>query len=233
MTAGAPPHSPDNPPGSGQAGSQGAPQSGGPIRLVLFDMDDVLYAYNLPVRLAAMGAATGLAPREVFDALWGSGFEPGSDAGSHPDPDDYLAGVCAQLGRPLSRADWIAARRDSMTPMVDSLAIAAEVAKSCRLAVLTNNGPLLAAAADEIAPEAKALAGDNFFASAQLGAKKPDPEAFRRCLERLGVAPNEAFFIDDKPRNIKGALAAGLAVHRFLNAPALRRALVEVGVLAR
>jgi len=227
MTADAPPFSPDNSPGIPAGGRPGS------IKLVLFDMDEVLYAYDLPARLAAMGAATGLTPREVFDALWGSGFEPGSDAGSHPDPDDYLAGVCAQLGKTLSRADWIAARRDAMTPIADSLAIAAEVAKSCRIAVLTNNGPLLAAAADEIAPEAKALVGDNFFASAQLGAKKPDAEAFRRCLERLGVAPGEAFFTDDKPRNIEGARAAGLGVHRFLNAPALRRALVDAGVLAR
>lgn len=201
------------------------------IRLVIFDMDDVLYAYDLPKRLAAMGEAASASPAEVFDALWRSGFEESSDAGGVPDPDAYLAAVNARLPRPVTREQWVAARRCAMTPIAESLAIAEEVARVRPVAVLTNNSAMMAAEADAIAPEAKAIVGERFFASAALGAKKPNPEAFRLCLERLEASAAETFFVDDKPRNVEGARAAGLVAHQFRTPAGLRQALVELGVL--
>ncbi|GAA1876030.1 HAD-IA family hydrolase [Pseudonocardia ailaonensis] len=41
------------------------------------------------------------------------------------------------------------------------------------------------------------------------GARKPDPEAFRRTAERLGLAPQECVVVDDSPVNVRGAAAAG------------------------
>lgn len=42
-------------------------------------------------------------------------------------------------------------------------------------------------------------------------AKKPDPQAYRLALQRLGVAPHEAFAIEDSPNGLAAALAAGIA----------------------
>ena len=42
------------------------------------------------------------------------------------------------------------------------------------------------------------------------GVLKPDPRIYQRVLARVGVAPEQAVFIDDFPRNIAGAEAAGL-----------------------
>jgi HAD superfamily hydrolase (TIGR01509 family) len=39
---------------------------------------------------------------------------------------------------------------------------------------------------------------------------KPDPEVYRRAVERLAVAPAEAAAIDDSPRGIRAARGAGL-----------------------
>jgi len=40
---------------------------------------------------------------------------------------------------------------------------------------------------------------------------KPDPRIYQRCLERLGILPEEAIFIDDFAHNIAGARAVGMA----------------------
>jgi HAD superfamily hydrolase (TIGR01509 family) len=40
--------------------------------------------------------------------------------------------------------------------------------------------------------------------------KKPDPQAYRLALERLGVAPDEAFAIEDSPNGLQAARAAGI-----------------------
>jgi putative hydrolase of the HAD superfamily len=42
------------------------------------------------------------------------------------------------------------------------------------------------------------------------GTRKPEPAAYRLVLDRLGVAPDQAVFVDDQPANAAGAEAAGL-----------------------
>jgi putative hydrolase of the HAD superfamily len=53
---------------------------------------------------------------------------------------------------------------------------------------------------------------DVILVSGEEGIAKPDPEIFRRALERLGgVRPEKALFVGDHPRNdIEGASSAGL-----------------------
>jgi len=55
---------------------------------------------------------------------------------------------------------------------------------------------------------------DHQFHSFQVGLAKPDPAYFTRVTEALGVAPEEAVFVDDMEVNVRGARRAGLrAVH--------------------
>jgi HAD superfamily hydrolase (TIGR01509 family) len=47
--------------------------------------------------------------------------------------------------------------------------------------------------------------------SAGAGARKPDPEIFRRALELAGCAPEEALHVGDTPEeDAAGARAAGI-----------------------
>jgi epoxide hydrolase-like predicted phosphatase len=48
--------------------------------------------------------------------------------------------------------------------------------------------------------------------SAEEGVAKPDPEIYRRTLERLEVEPVEALFIDDRMDNVEAAASLGLHV---------------------
>ena len=52
--------------------------------------------------------------------------------------------------------------------------------------------------------------------SAEEGVAKPDPEIYRRTLDRLGVSPAEAVFIDDRPENV--AAAQSLGIHALYSA---------------
>ncbi|MGZ4383636.1 MAG: HAD-IA family hydrolase [Gaiellaceae bacterium] len=57
---------------------------------------------------------------------------------------------------------------------------------------------------------------DIVVSSAAAGAEKPDPAIFRLALSRLGVAPQRALHVGDRPVDEQGARAAGMA---FLHAP--------------
>lgn len=47
--------------------------------------------------------------------------------------------------------------------------------------------------------------------SAEIGARKPDPEPFRVALQSLGVPPERAVHVGDHESDERGAAAAGLA----------------------
>ena len=53
---------------------------------------------------------------------------------------------------------------------------------------------------------------DAVAVSEEIGATKPDPEAYRRAVAMLGLEPNEVAMVgDDIEKDVAGALAAGLA----------------------
>ena len=60
---------------------------------------------------------------------------------------------------------------------------------------------------------------------------KPDPAIYRLAIERFGIDPAGAIFIDDVAVNIVGAESAGIAGHQFVDAATLERELVARGYL--
>ena len=44
---------------------------------------------------------------------------------------------------------------------------------------------------------------------------KPDPAAYLACAEQLGVAPESCVFVDDQPRNVRGAEKVGMRAVLF------------------
>jgi glucose-1-phosphatase len=197
--------------------------------LVIFDMDDVLCRYDLPTRLARLAEISGKDPDEIRAAIWDSGFEASSDAGAI-DAATYLKGFGERLGAPLSRAQWVEARRIAMTPDPRMLALVQALRGNVGLALLTNNGLLTLETLDEMFPEMRQLFGAHVFASAQFKTRKPDPIVYRLLTERLGVAPNAAVMVDDKLRNVTGAERAGLIGHHFDGIAGLLARLAALGL---
>jgi epoxide hydrolase-like predicted phosphatase len=87
-----------------------------------------------------------------------------------------------------------------------------------KLAVLSNSPPGLARWLDQWGI---LDLFDTVFCSGDEGVKKPDPAAFEITLERLGVAPAEAVFIDDTLRHVNAAHSLGLHAILFTTAEAL------------
>jgi putative hydrolase of the HAD superfamily len=201
------------------------------ISLILFDLNGVLYSYDRDARIAHLASVAHLAPPAVKAAIWDSGFEDAGDAGSL-DAAGYLKGFGACLGTSVSEADWVDAQRLAVTPIADTLALLPRLRPTVRCAVLTNNNLLVLRHFATVYPEVVALMGDRTYVSAEFGVRKPDPEVYRRCLDRLGIAPAAALFIDDSAANVGGARAAGLAGHDYTGPDALETALGASGLLA-
>jgi glucose-1-phosphatase len=196
--------------------------------VVIFDMDDVLCRYDLGKRLRVLSLITGKTPRDIRAAIWDSGFEDDADSGGYLDPDHYLSEFGRRIGHPLTRDDWVRARHEAMVPWPDMLALATRIGQQARTAIYTNNGPLTKATLPELFPDITTLFGEHYF-SFEFATKKPDPASYRKLMERMGVSPEQCWFIDDKRSNVMGARMAGIRSHHFRNCDQFKLEMQELG----
>ncbi|KFN49144.1 HAD-IA family hydrolase [Arenimonas composti] len=199
--------------------------------LVLFDLDGVLVHYRHDVRVGTLAQCLGVTPARVEAALFGSGLEHTSDLGEF-DTGGHVAELARRLGVKVTLDDCLAARAAAMRVDPAVLALAAAVAAETQVAILTNNGLMLREHLDTLCPALAPVFAGRVFCSAQFRIGKPDPRVFAACLRELGVAPEDALFVDDKAENAEGARRAGLHAHHFTGAASLRAAFQQHGLRA-
>lgn len=195
---------------------------------VIFDMDDVLCRYDLGRRLRALARITGKMPRDIRAAIWDSGFEDAADTGGYPDPGHYLQEFGHRIGYPLTREEWVEARREAMQPWPDMLALAERIGQQARIAIYTKNGPLTKAALADLFPDLTKIFSEHYH-SFEFGTKKPDPQSFAILMKRMGLEPARCWFIDDKRSNVTGARMAGIGGHHFRSRDKLEPELRALG----
>jgi putative hydrolase of the HAD superfamily len=200
------------------------------VRLLIFDVDGVLFRYDRAVRIGTLATELGRSFAEVKDAIFTSGIEDRGDTGELA-TDEYLAALSDHLGVTVPRDSWVASRAAATTPDFDVLGLAARACRSVPVAALSNNPALLKEEAPRIVPELVALVCDRLFVGGELGVAKPDPTAYWAVTDRCGVAPAEALFLDDDEPNVAGARNAGLRAHHFTTPPALESWLASHGLL--
>ena len=67
---------------------------------------------------------------------------------------------------------------------------------------------------------------DGMVVSGAEGIVKPDPEIYRRLLERYSLTAGDCLFVDDNMANVLGARAVGIPAELFTGTDDLRRQLV-------
>ena len=120
---------------------------------------------------------------------------------------------------------WSASYSEAMPGVRDLLL---QLAGQCRLVLLSNVDPYYWPTVHASVPElttfhAKVL-------SFELGAAKPDAQAFKRAVAVSEVPIERCYFVDDKPENIAAGASLGIAGHLFQNCRMLKVALRQVGL---
>jgi 2-haloacid dehalogenase len=67
--------------------------------------------------------------------------------------------------------------------------------------------------------------------SGEVRMLKPDPAIYYLALDRFGLRPDQALFVDDRLINVEGAAAIGMRAHLFSTATDLRVRLEADGLL--
>jgi len=180
-----------------------------PIRGVIFDFGGVLCFHPTKQQIATAAELCGVSSEDFVRSLWKHRLK--YDAGQ--EPLEYWRTCASLMGREFDDAHiatmieheigfW-STLDDRMLRWVDELR-----ASGYRTGILSNLPSPLGA-------RLRARDGfldrfDHVTFSFELGCVKPQREIYEHAVRGLGVAPEEALFIDDRPENIEGARAAGL-----------------------
>ena len=196
------------------------------IRAIIFDFGRVISAQKPASLFRGYEDELGLPPGVLNRVMFGSDAWQETLVGRKT-ADDYWREIGPRLG--LRTPDEIDAFRrryhDDEAINTDVLNLIRQLHGRYKLAVLSNSPPNLA---QWLADWQMLDLFDIVVCSGDEGVVKPDPAIFELVLERLGVAPEEAVFIDDYPGHVEAARSLGLHAVLFTTAQALESELGDL-----
>jgi putative hydrolase of the HAD superfamily len=211
----------------GQMGQDHKVQSGadGRIRAVLLDYGEVLCQRPNLEALNAMAKVFGVDPTKFF-ALYGTSRDPYDQGVVTAEEywEKFAQGIGAQVqGNIIERLRVLDTEMWSVTSpeMTEWVRLLKEAGMTT--ALLSNMQHDMSAYARKNFGWLKEF--DHLFLSCEVGLVKPDPAIFHHCIARMGVAPEETLFVDDREGNVSSARAVGIKAIRFRTVEQLREEL--------
>jgi putative hydrolase of the HAD superfamily len=184
------------------------------LRAVIFDYGNVICRPPTQQQLSEAAALCGLTVEDFCVAFWRNRRE--YDRGT--DPTVYWQDIAASVGRVFDNslvAELMRREIDFWSDLDTRLLSWTQDLRRAgfRTGILSNLPRTLG----------QTLRADPGFLrhfdqvtfSYELGVIKPEADIYRHAIHGLGVAPTEALFLDDRPENVEGALAAGLHAEIF------------------
>jgi putative hydrolase of the HAD superfamily len=201
----------------------------GPVRAVIVDFGEVLVFAPGDAEFARMAALFGLAPAE-FKTHY---FAPRDayDRGDYT-VEGYWLAVAERAQASLSPDALTQARAWdiemwSRTSSVMLAWLVALRASGLRTGLLSNMPSDLG---EHFKRHFAWLGGfDQVTFSHEIRSTKPEAVAYWHCLHGLGVAPEEALFVDDREANVQGARAVGMRAICFDSLAGFERELTAFG----
>jgi 2-haloacid dehalogenase len=202
-----------------------------PVKAVVFDLGGVLIDWD-PRYLYRKLLADEAAVEEFLATVCTPEWNAEQDRGR-----PFAEGVAELVERHPAHAAAIAAYAERWSEMLGgdipgTVELLAELrAAGTPLYALTN----WSAETFVIARERFAFLSwfDGVVVSGEERMIKPDPAFFRLLLERFGLAPEAAFYVDDSEANVAAARRVGMDAVRFTGPEQLRRALAARRALGR
>jgi epoxide hydrolase-like predicted phosphatase len=198
--------------GRDRSGISGSTMS---IRAVIFDFGGVLVRTADTAGRRRWEERLGLANGELDRMVFASELSDRSMVGLATQRDiwQYIGaryGLDEETLHQLRRDFWAGDQLDEVL-----VRFVGELRPQYKTAILSNAWP----GAREMFNERFGLGrvADLFVISSEEGVAKPDPRIYHIVLERLGVSPHEAVFVDDFAENVEGAQAVGMTGILFQN----------------
>ena len=182
------------------------------IRAVYFDLGGVIVRTGDREPRTKLAERLGMTYEELAKAVFENESSLRASLGA-VSPQEHWADVIQRLGLPPSEADSVRQEffaGDSLD--LDLINFLRSLRPKYRTGLLSNAWSDMRA---YLIGQNIADVFDTIVISAEVGIMKPDARIYQLALEKLGVAPAEAVFVDDFIVNIEGARAVGMYAIQF------------------
>lgn len=187
------------------------------IHAVIFDWGGVLEALPGDAHVSEWEQRLALESGTLWRVLWGKVWRQLS-VGAISE-DDYVARIAERLNLPNAEAGRHFLEEfyvgDRFYPQMATAVRALQ--SRYQVALLSNASPGQAGQIRESFGFDVDAEFDVYVNSAIVGLRKPDPAVFHLTLERLGVAPQQAIFVDDMVYNVDAARELGIHTVQFVD----------------
>jgi len=179
------------------------------IGYIYFDLGKVLFDFDHTIGCQQVAAISGCTAEKVNSILFESGLEDSFETG-HVDADEFHKQFCEASGGSPSLEDFLNACSDifsmntPMMPLIGQLA-----AVGYPMGILSNT---CSAHWNQLFKRYRFLQNSfrDYILSYESKSMKPDQKIYQDAIKTAALPANEIFFIDDKPENVQGAIAAGM-----------------------
>jgi HAD superfamily hydrolase (TIGR01549 family) len=186
------------------------------ISCIFFDLGNVLVELDYRKFSARLTSLTGKAIEELRPAFT-DGLVVKYELGLCEE-GEFLSTLCGRIG--VQKTDFLEVWTSIFAgkPLI-SEDVLLDLSRKYRLWIISNTNRMHF---DYIREHYSFLASfEGLILSYEVGAAKPDPAIFRLALERAGLKPDEAVFVDDQLANVEAAREIGIDAIQFLHSAQL------------
>lgn len=182
------------------------------IRAVYFDLGGVLVRTGDREPRTRLAERLGMTYEELAKAVFENESSLRASLGAIS-PQEHWADVIQHLGLPPSEVDRVRQEFFAGDALdLDLINFLRSLRPKYRIGLLSNawsdmRAYLISQRIEDVF--------DQLIISAEVGIMKPDAPIYQLALEKLGVAPAEAVFVDDFTVNVEGARAVGMYAIQF------------------
>ncbi|MEU7895698.1 HAD family phosphatase [Nonomuraea sp. NPDC049152] len=199
------------------------------MQWIVFDYAGVISLAPPEHAGALLPQTVGVEPERFWPAYWA--HRPPYDLGAVT-AADFWREVCGHLNAPAD-ADLVEVLvaldvRTWAHINEETVGLLAELTGGGTPLALLSNAPIELARMVDERPWASLFRHRLY--SADLGLVKPSPEIFHRLTARLGAAPRDVLFVDDREENVRAAEALGIRSVLFTDVAGLRADLARLGL---
>jgi putative hydrolase of the HAD superfamily len=199
------------------------------IRAVIFDFGNVISRFDVGIVLRTLAPFTAKPLPELEHAMFDSTDLFTQFEGGHVQPEEFYRCMIAAGGLAMSQEEFRKAFTGKFTPIPGTADIIRRLKPHYLLGLLSNTN-IWDFESQIIRQEVFPLF-NSVTLSFEVHALKPARRIYDDALVKLGVAPDEAVYIDDIREYVEAAEEMGMKGIRYTSDADLRNALGVLGVM--
>lgn len=182
------------------------------IKAVIFDLGRVLIDFDFKIAVERLKKRT---PVDMIKLLtFFSAHSPAVDFDRGViQENDFFSAIQKEMNLPVSMEEFIGFWNGIFTENREMMELAKSLKGKYKIGILSNTNPWHVRHLR--AKHGWVFDFDAFVGSCEVKLMKPDPEIYKLILRKLGVKPEESFYVDDIAENVAAAKKAGMDAVRF------------------